>query len=166
MGRGEEFYVYEGFTRDVSVAFTIFAHSPEEMKPIYRKLNYLMSSFAPDYSTALKMRGNIIYLTVGDYLYRVPGVFTSMKVGSLLDAHWETNIDGDTYELPKLMNITLSFKPIHSFVPKRNYADKETAAFITPDISTYTDKGVAEIKSQTTGDKTTTTYVNRFYTIY
>jgi hypothetical protein len=162
MGRGEEFYIYNGFTRDISVGFTVFAHSKPEMKIIYQKVNNLMSSFTPDYSRAGLMRGNIGYLTVGDYLYRVPGVFTSMKVGNLLDAHWETNIDGDTYELPKLMNITLSFKPIHSFVPKRNYADKETAAFITPDISTYIDTGVADIKSKTTGDKPTTTYANRF----
>lgn len=162
MGRGEEFFIYNGFTRDISVGFTVFAHSKSEMNIIYQKVNNLMSSFAPDYSNAGLMRGNIGYLTVGDYLYRVPGVFTSMKVGSLLDTHWETNIDGDTYELPKLMNITLSFKPIHSFVPKRNYADKETAAFITPDVSTYTDKGIAYVKSVTTGSKPTTTYANRF----
>lgn len=162
MGRGEEFYIYNGFTRDISVGFTVFAHSKPEMKIIYQKVNNLMSSFAPDYSNAGLMRGNTGYLTVGDYLYRVPGVFTSMKVGNLLDSHWETNIDGDTYELPKLMNITLSFKPIHSFVPKRNYAGRETAAFITPDVSTYTDQGIAEIKSETTGSNPTTTYANRF----
>lgn len=162
MGRGEEFFIYNGFTRDISVGFTVFAHSKPEMNIIYQKVNNLMSSFAPDYSRAGLMRGNVGYLTVGDYLYRVPGVFTSMKIGSLLDSHWETNIDGDTYELPKLMNITLSFKPIHSFVPRRNYADKETAAFITPDVSTYTDPGIAYIKSETTGDKPTTTYANRF----
>jgi len=162
MGRGEEFYIYNGFTRDISVGFTVFAHSKPEMSIIYQKVNNLMSSFAPDYSNAGLMRGNVGYLTVGDYLYRTPGVFTSMKVGNLLETHWETNIDGDTYELPKLMNITLSFKPIHSFVPRRNYANKETAAFITPDISTYTDKGVADIKSETTGDNPTTTYANRF----
>lgn len=161
MGRGEDFYVYNGFTRDISVGFTVFAHSKPEMQIIYQKVNNLMSSFAPDYSNAGLMRGNTGYLTVGDYLYRVPGVFTSMKIGSLLDTHWETNIDGDIYELPKLMNITLSFKPIHSFVPRRNYAGKETAAFITPDVSTYTDKGVANIKPPSTEDPTTT-YSNRF----
>ena len=35
MGRGEDFYVYNGFTREIGVAFTMYAHSPEEMKPLY-----------------------------------------------------------------------------------------------------------------------------------
>jgi hypothetical protein len=146
MGRGEEFYIYNGFTRDVNVGFTVFAHSQPEMKHIYQKVNNLMSSFAPDYSTAGLMRGNIGYLTVGDYLYRVPGVFTSMKITNLLETHWEINLDGGEYELPKLMNINMAFKPIHSFVPRRNYADKERAAFITPDVVTYaSDPGVGNV---------------------
>jgi len=148
MGRGEEFYVYNGFTRDISIGFTVFAHSKSEMKPLYAKINNLMSSFAPDYSAAGLMRGNVGYLTVGDYLYRVPGVFTSMKITNLLETHWETNLDGDTYELPKLMNINMSFKPIHSFVPRRNYAGKEKAAFITPDVANYTDAGIATLDKE------------------
>jgi hypothetical protein len=148
MGRGEEFYVYNGFTRDISIGFTVFAHSKSEMKPLYTKINNLMSSFTPDYSAAGLMRGNVGYLTVGDYLYRVPGVFTSMKITNLLETHWETNLDGDTYELPKLMNINMSFKPIHSFVPRRNYAGKEKAAFITPDVANYTDAGIATLDKE------------------
>jgi hypothetical protein len=143
MGRGEEFFIYNGFTRDISIGFTVFAHSKSEMKPLYTKINNLMSSFTPDYSAAGLMRGNVGYLTVGDYLYRVPGVFTSMKITNLLETHWETNLEGDIYELPKLMNINLSFKPIHSFVPRRNYANAEKAAFITPDVNSYNDKGIS-----------------------
>ena len=156
MGRGEEFYVYNGFTRDISIGFTVFAHSKSEMRPLYTKINNLMSSFTPDYSAAGLMRGNVGYLTVGDYLYRVPGVFTSMKITNLLETHWETNLDGDTYELPKLMNITMAFKPIHSFVPRRNYAGKEKAAFITPDVANYTDAGAS------TYDKENKKIANKF----
>jgi hypothetical protein len=147
MGRGEEFYVYEGFSRDVSVAFTLHAHSDAEMKPIYQKLNYLMSSFAPDYSSGNKMRGNIGYLTVGDYLYRQPGVFTDIKLSGMLDAGWEIGIEGNgdfngQYEVPKHIKVALSFKPIHTFLPRRNYAFKNDvskfpAAFITPDKRAY-----------------------------
>jgi hypothetical protein len=146
MGRGEEFYVYEGFTRDVSVAFTIFAHSPEEMRPIYRKLNYLLSSFAPDYSPALKMRGNIGYLTVGDYLYRQPGVFTDIKLSGMLDSNWEIALaepeddpnDKQQYELPKYIKVNLSFKPIHTFLPRKVQLDKyANSPFITLDKKAY-----------------------------
>jgi hypothetical protein len=138
MGRGEEFYVYEGFTRDISLSFTIYAHSPEEMRPIYRKLNYLLSSFAPDYSSQLKMRGNISYLTVGDYLYRQPGIFTDIKLSGMLDTHWEIGLDEEQYELPKHIKVALSFKPIHTFLPRKvqpgKYAD---TPFITLDKNAY-----------------------------
>lgn len=146
MGRGEEFYVYEGFTRDISVAFTLFAHSPEEMKPIYTKLNYLMSTFAPDYSAQNKMRGNIGYLTVGDYLYRQPGVFTDIKLGGMLDSHWEIALndpEGDIndigqYEVPKHIKVNMSFKPIHTFLPRKVQKDKySNTPFITLDKKAY-----------------------------
>jgi hypothetical protein len=149
MGRGEEFYVYEGFSRDVSVAFTLHAHSDAEMKPIYQKLNYLMSSFAPDYSSGNKMRGNIGYLTVGDYLYRQPGVFTDIKLSGMLDAGWEISINSDgttgngQYEVPKHIKVALSFKPIHTFLPRKvKYKDgisdtNINAPFITLDKKAY-----------------------------
>jgi len=146
MGRGEEFYVYEGFSRDISVAFTLYAHSPEEMKPIYSKLNYLMSTFAPDYSSQLKMRGNIGYLTVGDYIYRQPGVFTDIKLSGMLDTHWEIALsdpEGDIndigqYEVPKHIKVNMSFKPIHTFLPRKVQDGKYAATpFITRDKKAY-----------------------------
>ena len=148
MGRGEEFYVYNGFTRDIGLAFTIHAHNEKEMAPLYSKLNYLMSTFTPDYSSQLKMRGNIAYLTVGDYIYRQPGVFTDIKISGLLEGSWDIGLNANgtsngQYELPRMVKVGLSFKPIHSFLPRRNYsgpiAGVQTfpAAFITPDRQAY-----------------------------
>jgi hypothetical protein len=147
MGRGEEFYVYNGFTRDISVAFTMHAHSEYEMAPLYNKLNYLMSTFTPDYTSQNKMRGNIAMLTVGDYIYRQPGIFTDIKLSGFLEGSWETgrNDNGTSngqYELPRMLKVGLSFKPIHTFLPRRNYAFKNDvskfpAAFITPDKRAY-----------------------------
>jgi len=158
MGRGEEFYVYEGFTRDISVAFTLHAHSDAEMKPMYQKLNYLISSFAPDYSSGGKMRGNIGYLTVGDYLYRQPGVFTDIKLSGMLDAGWEIaiNPDGTTgngqYEVPKHIKVALSFKPIHTFLPRKvNYKDGVNtinAPFITLDKKAYPAQAGEDFKTK------------------
>jgi len=142
MGRGEDFYIYDGFTRDISVTFTVYAHSPAEMKPLYQKLNYLMSTFTPDYNTANKMRGNIGYLTVGDYIYRQPGVFTDIKLSGMLDTHWEIAYDdelpsnSDQYEVPKHIKIGLSFKPIHNFLPRRATAyTLDKTPFITPNTA-------------------------------
>ena len=145
MGRGEEFYIYDGFTRDISVSFTMYAHSPSEMKPLYQKLNYLMSTFTPDYSEKLKMRGNIGYLTVGDYLYRQPGVFTDIKLTGFLDTHWEIALndpeggsDNNQFEVPKHIKVALSFKPIHTFLPRRAYNKTlSKSPFITVDKVAY-----------------------------
>jgi len=144
MGRGEDFYVYDGFTRDISVGFTLYAHSPEEMKPIYSKLNYLMSSFAPDYTASNKMRGNIGYLTVGDYIYRQPGIFTDIKLSGMLESNWEISLDKNNpidktqYEVPKHITVNLSFKPIHTFLPRKVQNGKfANAPFVTIDKKAY-----------------------------
>lgn len=67
VGRGESFYTYDGFRNVVSFEFTIAAMSRMEMKPLYQKLNYLRSKLWPDYK-ANKMRGNLVQLTIGDYI--------------------------------------------------------------------------------------------------
>ncbi len=152
MGRGEEFFVYDGFTRDIGVAFTIFAHTRAELDPIYDKLNYLMSTFTPDYSSQLKMRGNIGYLTVGDYIFRQPGVFTDIKIGGLFDGPWNVGLNnndsrqpitqhyGDN-ELPMMLKINLSFKPIHTFLPRKTTANS-FIPFIGVDRKAYPYKEV------------------------
>ena len=45
---------------------------------IWNKMNYLMSSLAPDYNKQLLMRSNYHYLTIGDYIYRQPGIIKSL----------------------------------------------------------------------------------------
>jgi hypothetical protein len=152
MGRGEEFFVYDGFTRDIGVAFTIFAHTRAELDPIYDKLNYLMSTFTPDYSSQLKMRGNIGYLTVGDYIFRQPGVFTDIKIGGLFDGPWNVGLNNNDFrepitqhygdnELPMMLKINLSFKPIHTFLPRKTTANS-FIPFIGVDRKAYPYKEV------------------------
>ena len=43
-GRSEPFFTYSKFNRSVSFKFRIAAFSREEMRPLYRKLNYLVST--------------------------------------------------------------------------------------------------------------------------
>lgn len=144
MGRGESFYAYENYKREIQFSFILLAHSEEEMPAIYTKLNYLMSSFAPDYNTKNQMRGTYAYLTIGDYVYQQPGIFTSMQITDLLEAPWEIALnepenrlgnkkDARHHEVPKYMKVQMNFKPIHNFLPRKNSRDKDhTATFITP----------------------------------
>lgn len=126
MGRGEEFFRYNGFTRQVSLAWTIVAQSKGELIPMYQKLNYLASSLTPDFSEEVGyMRGNLVTLTVGGYFYEQPGIITSLNYTVPQESPWEIGIDtkGETdntvKELPHIIKVTgFNFKPIHNFTPR------------------------------------------------
>ena len=63
-----------------------------------------MSSMAPDYNAYNQMRGTYAYLTIGDYIYQQPGVFTQMNISNLLDAPWEIALDEPEYRGPNNTN--------------------------------------------------------------
>jgi hypothetical protein len=125
-GRGDTFYTYQGFNREVGLSFSLPALSRPEMKRIYQKANYLASLCYPDYNSSGLMRGNIVLLTFGDYLYRVPGLLKSVNITIPDEASWEIAMtepergaDTDVYELPQLLEINLAFTPIMSILPRR-----------------------------------------------
>lgn len=120
MGRGETFYTYGGFERSISFGFKIVAFSKDEMKPLYNKLNYLISQVYPDYGNNGVMRAPLVKVTVGDYLYRVPGFLESVNVTVDNASPWELNLDGDIAQLPKMLDVAISFKPIHDKLPRRS----------------------------------------------
>lgn len=169
MGRGEPFYVYEGYSRDISLSFTVFAHTSEEMAPIWNKINYLASSLTPDYSSQGFMRGNYHYLTIGDYVYRQPGIISSLRLSNFLDHGWEIGLnepenqgtDAKQLEMPKSFVVGMSFKPIHSFLPRRNTKDKYNAPFFTPDMYAYNGYG----STTKTGPNGETYYENKYLPI-
>jgi hypothetical protein len=129
MGRGENFYRYNGFTRTINLSWTIAAQSKEELIPMYQKLNFLASSLAPDFSDYGYMRGNLATLTVGGYLYEQPGIITSINYSVPQESPWEIaigetggqggeDLDPSVKELPHIIKVTgFQFIPIHEFVP-------------------------------------------------
>jgi hypothetical protein len=130
VGRGESFYAYDGFGETITFSFTIAASSRAEMKPLYQKLNYLISTLAPDYSSAGLMRGNIAELTIGDFVLYQPGVITTLDMTVDEDSNWEialqepesqpNEIDADMHELPQLIKCNMSFIPIYNFLPRKS----------------------------------------------
>lgn len=135
VGRGESFYAYDGYTETITVSFTIAASSRTEMKPLYQKLNYLISSLAPDYSQAFLMRGNIAELTIGDFVLYQPGVITNFDMIIDEDSNWEIALsepekkgsaattqrdDSDMHELPQLIKCSMTFIPIYNFLPRKS----------------------------------------------
>ena len=121
IGRGENFYTYQGFERSITLSFRVAAGSKEELRPMYNRLNSLMSQVYPDYSPVTNiMRAPLIRMTVGDYLYRVPGFLENVNLTVDNNTPWEINLDGDLAQLPQVVDVNLSFRPILDVLPKRS----------------------------------------------
>ena len=125
-GRGEDLYNYTGFNRSINMSFTCFAQSKPELIPMYKKLNYLASTLAPDYTNAGYMRGNLVRLTMGGYLYEQPGFITSLTYDIPQETPWEIAInaaggqDTSVKELPHMIKVSsLTFTPIQNFLPQK-----------------------------------------------
>lgn len=116
-GRGNPFYIYNGFTRKIQVGFKVAALSAEEMAPMYSKLNYLMSSLMPDYGDGNVMRGPLHRLTIGNYFDAQLGILNSLSYTVPNDSPWEIAIDepeGGTKMLilPHILEVSMTFTPI------------------------------------------------------
>ena len=125
-GRGDKLYNYGGYERKINLAFTVYAQSKAELIPMYKKLNYLASTMTPDYNTAGFMRGNLVRLTLGGYLYEQPGFISSFTYEAPQEAGWEIAInedgtsDSSVKELPFMIKVTgMSFTPIQDFLPRK-----------------------------------------------
>ena len=126
VGRGESFYLYNGHAENITIQFTIAASSRLEMKPIYQKLNYLMSTLTADYKNS-RMRGNISELTVGDFIKYQPGIITNLDMSIDEDTQWEialdepeNGIESDMHELPLMIKCSMTFIPIYNFLPRKS----------------------------------------------
>jgi hypothetical protein len=156
LGRGEKFYNYNGFDRTISLSFTVAAQSKPELIPMYKKLNYLASNLTPDYSPYGYMRGPLVQLTMGGYLYEQVGFITSLTYDIPQDTTWEIGIndtageplstntaglenlqrlsDSSVKELPHRITVSsFQFTPIHDFVPSKQGLEFNTkgTGFVT-----------------------------------
>ena len=124
-GRAENLYNYQGFDRKFNLSWTVTAQSKQELMPMYQKLNYLASVCAPDYSSDGYMRGNLVELTVGGYLFNQVGIMTGINYTVPMESPWEiaindtnTKSDQSVKELPFMIKVSgFNFIPIHNFVP-------------------------------------------------
>jgi hypothetical protein len=133
MGRGENFYTYQGFTRSINFSFRIAAGSSEELIPLYSKLNRLISQVYPDYSDKTSiMRAPLVKVTVGDYLFRMPGFLESVNVTIDNEATWETR---DGRQLPQYIDVNVAFKPIFKNLPERSKINSQMAIITNPNLS-------------------------------
>jgi hypothetical protein len=127
MGRGEEFYKYGGFSRKISLSYTVAAQSKPEIMAQYKKLNFLASTLAPDYGGkdgSGYMGGVLTTLTLGGWCYELPGFIDSLTLDIPQESPWEIGIDDKgefdptVKEMPHICKVTMNFTPIHTFRPE------------------------------------------------
>lgn len=138
IGRGDKYYTYGGFDRDIDFSFKVAASSKEELQPLYRKLNYLAGATAPTYQDGLFMRGTLVQLTIGDYLKGTHGYIGSVGLSWQTSYPWEIgrNADGGrdlgTIRVPHLLDVSIAFKPIHDFPARFNTGNRKYFGFGEP----------------------------------
>jgi hypothetical protein len=139
MGRGEKLYKYNSFDRSINVTFTVAAQSRGEMAGMYQKLNYLASTVTPQYTNKGYMTGNIVKLTMGNYVKDQYGKIDSISLEIPEDSPWLVDrgglVSGDptppqyqlqavydlntiVNELPFIIKVQMKFTPIHDFRPE------------------------------------------------
>jgi len=141
LGRGETFRTYQGFDRSIGFSFKIFTQTRQEQRPLFKKLNQLISQVYPDYSDAYGlMRGSVVRLTIGDYIYRMPGFLENVNI--TIDngnTPWEIvldkDLDRDVRQLPHVVSVACSFKPIMDILPRRVTYLKPNVQLIVNDVA-------------------------------
>lgn len=121
IGRAEELYNYTGFKRGLQFSFKIAAHSQDELIPLYQKLNRLVGTTAPTYDKGLFMQGVFSKITIGDYVQKLPGFFTSVDLTWQTAYPWEIKKAdelGDSIRVPHILDVSVSFQPVHDFAPQ------------------------------------------------
>ena len=175
-GRAENLYNYEGFDRSFNLSWTVVAQSKQELIPMYQKLNYLASVCAPDYSTDGYMRGNLIELTVGGYLFNQVGIMKGIQYSIPMESPWEIALpdtptinelgilsDPSVKELPFMIKVSgFNFIPIHNFVPniQKNLfsaTNEEIGKGVTGDLASFGDERYISLSN---GIKSSNNYDN------
>jgi hypothetical protein len=88
------------------------------------------------------MRGNLIELTVGGYLYNQVGIMKGVNYTVPMDSPWEISItdtsagsDSSVKELPFMIKVSgFNFIPIHDFVPSIQKNEYKELNDIGPDV--------------------------------
>jgi len=121
LGRADAVHTYNTWSRNFSFDFKVQATSRDEMKPLWRKLNYLSSWTAPRYSSGL-MRGSYIRFTMGNLFQETPCFINSLTISVDSDTPWEINLenDADMLQLPHGVSVSMGLTMLMDYRPQWN----------------------------------------------
>lgn len=123
VGRADPNYQYGGVSRDVDLGFTVYATDRDELRFIYRKLNYLASFTAPEYNRkSLSVVAPWIRVTVGDLLISQAAVINSLSYTFVdADTTWEINFENDPemMQVPHKIDVSLGLHLVGNQLPEK-----------------------------------------------
>ena len=99
IGRADQLYSYNGFSRTLSFSFNIVINSITELMPMWKKINYIASSVKPsNYTTGQSVNQMfnrfivppMFMITIGDLYKFQPAIIQTVNVNIPEDASWET----------------------------------------------------------------------------
>jgi hypothetical protein len=117
IGRADQLYSYNGFSRTLGFTFNVVIGSVTELLPTWQKINYLASSVKPsNYTSGDKVSGNVnkfivppmFMVTIGDLYKFQPIVISSVNINIPDDAVWETLNENNSNRWSYLTNVISS----------------------------------------------------------
>ena len=146
VGRSEPVYSYTGAERDISFTLKLYAHTADELKMIYKKMNKLTSLCYPEYrlDSQLVNGESIVNIQESEKFTRMKPPLLKMRLGELYgktqDEQGLTNTDlagfikSLTYSVPdespweftkgkrvpKYVTAAITYQVIHDEVPNLN----------------------------------------------
>jgi len=129
MGRAEQLYKYNGFSRSGNITFNVPVLSKGDLDIAYTRLNQLINTVAPFYSTGNSsgvtglMTGIVTRITMGDYWKSMPVLVNSINYTPISDMGWDIGRDKNGgriqySQLPKGIKVSLDFNIIHDYTPQ------------------------------------------------
>lgn len=119
IGRSEDFYVYNKFSRTVSFNLQIPCFNQIDLQEKHDNLAKLVSSTMGSYGEANRLGGIIHKLTVGSYLQDQAGILSNVSYNIDNNSSWDVD-QGFAHNI----NVAISFTVIHNFLPNYNNANQ------------------------------------------
>ena len=124
-GRADQAYKYTTFERSVSFNFQVYATSRIEMKPIWKKLQYLSTMTMPEYGKTNGYHGTLVYFKLGS-LYGTNSTGKLAFIESLSytmsdETPWEISMLGSEEpigELPMGIDVSIGLKILGNVRPE------------------------------------------------
>ena len=135
LGRPDKYYTYNGVDREISLEFTLYPHSKEEMPFLMEKLNYLVGLCYPQYSSTGMMIAPQADLTIGDMYRDQPGYIQTLSINVQDNTTWEF----DLFQFPKHITANLTFKYFGKHVPHQ-FGKHYDIPYLSPFKGSETDK--------------------------